>query len=267
MTNTLDFCVANTPSLKITSGRNRYKLTIEYDGTPFAGWQRQKDEMSVQQAIEEAIARLCKEPVTSMAAGRTDAGVHALGQVLHFELSQLLSIEKFINSINYFLRPYPIVVLDCELVDKNFHARFSAKSRSYVYRILNRSAPSVLQKNQIWHVVKPLDSEAMHEAAQILMGKHDFSSFRSAHCQSASPVKNITQISVTRHGEIIEIYINAPSFLHNQVRIITGCLKSVGEGVWDVEKLRSVLECRDRREAAATAPSRGLFFLRAEYYS
>lgn len=244
----------------------RYKLTIEYNGSAFAGWQRQHDAISVQEVLEDTISKLCKQNVTLFAAGRTDSGVHAIGQVAHFDLEgDDLDPHKFIRSINYFLRPFPVVILACEPVEESFHARFSAKSRSYVYKILNRPSPSVIHKGFTWHVVTPLDVDAMHEAAQALVGKHDFTSFRTVHCQSKSPIKQITSITVTRNQDIIEIHLNAPSFLHNQVRIITGCLRMVGEGKWTKDNIVHLLQAKDRTKAAMTAPSEGLFFIKAEY--
>lgn len=243
----------------------RYKLTIEYNGSPFCGWQRQHDAISVQSVLEDSISQLYKQDITLFAAGRTDSGVHALGQVAHFDIDLEFDTHKFTRSINHFLKPHPIVILDCELVDDSFHARFSAKSRSYIYKILNRPSPSVIHKKLCWHIPTPLDVDAMHDAAQLLVGQHDFSSFRAVHCQSASPVKRINSIKVIQNNDFIEIHLHAPSFLHNQVRIITGCLKMVGEGKWNKDNIAYLLEAKDRTKAAVTAPSRGLFFIKAEY--
>jgi tRNA pseudouridine38-40 synthase len=243
----------------------RYKLIIEYNGAPFAGWQRQRDAISVQSVLEDTISKLYKQDITLFGAGRTDSGVHALGQVAHFDFDGALDTHKFVKSINYFLRPHPIVILSCDSIHQSFHARFSAISRSYIYKILNRPQPSVIYQGFAWHLQKHLDVQAMHDAAQALVGKHDFSSFRAVHCQSASPVKHINSIAVRRNQDFVEIHLNAPSFLHNQVRIITGCLKMVGEDKWTKEQIEYLLDVKDRTKAAATAPSAGLFFIKAEY--
>ncbi|MCE2991771.1 MAG: tRNA pseudouridine(38-40) synthase TruA [Candidatus Jidaibacter sp.] len=237
----------------------RYKLVVEYDGAPFAGWQRQEHGLGVQAVVEGALEIITKSPIRIYAAGRTDAGVHATHQVIHFETDAELKLESLPTSLNFFMRPHPVAIVSAEEVDSAFHARFSAIYRSYVYKILNRRNPSVLLANRAWHVMRELNVETMHEAAQILVGKHDFSSFRSSRCQSASPVKTITSIDVVKSGEIIEIHITAPSFLHNQVRIITGALKKVGDGSWDAERLADVLVAKDRTKSAPTAPACGLY--------
>jgi tRNA pseudouridine38-40 synthase len=244
----------------------RIKLTIEYEGTPFVGWQRQREGLSIQGCLEQAIFKFTRKEINVFAAGRTDAGVHALCQVAHFDLPKYYPEHEIIGALNYHLRPHPIVVTTAEIVDKDFHARFSAKQREYFYKILNRSSPSALMQNRVWHVKGKLAAEDMHEAAQILVGRHDFSSFRATHCQAASPVKNMTSITVSRSDDdIINIKLAAPSFLHNQVRIIVGSLKKIGEGAWGIDKLKEVLAARKRSAAAETAPADGLYFYKVSY--
>jgi tRNA pseudouridine38-40 synthase len=244
----------------------RYKLTIEYEGTDFAGWQKQKNRLGIQQLIEEAIFKLSGEKSMVYGAGRTDAGVHAFNQVAHFELMKDYPLKQVSGAINHYLKPHPIVIKSVEEVNNEFHARFSAKFRSYVYQIVNRATPLALYKDYAWHIGEPLDIESMSDAAQILVGEHDFSSFRSAFCQSKRVVKSIDEILVGKAGpDLIKIYIKAPSFLHNQVRIIVGCLVEIGKGKWDKKRLQKVLEAKDRKEAAKTAPPQGLFLYEIEY--
>ena len=210
----------------------RYRLTIEYDGGPFVGWQRQNDAASVQGALEAAIEKLSGERVTVTGAGRTDAGVHALGQVAHFDLVKEFDAGKVRDALNHYLRPDPVVVLDAQVADSEFHARFSAKSRHYLFRILNRRAPPALDDGRVWHISPKLDAEAMHAAAQFLVGQHDFTTFRAAECQAQSPVKTLDRLDVSQRGEEIHIEASARSFLHHQIRSFTGTLKLVGEGKW-----------------------------------
>ena len=243
----------------------RYKIAIEYKGSAFSGWQRQLGIISVQQVIEEAIESFTGKTTKIFGSGRTDAGVHALNQVAHFDLELELPCYKVMTAINHFVKPNPVVVYECSIVEDDFHARFSAKSREYVYRILNRNQPSAIYDELAWHVAKPLDAEAMHLAGQCLIGKHDFSAFRSTHCQSHSPIKNLTSLIVKRTDDWVEIHISAPSFMHNQVRIITGCLVKVGTGSWPVEKVQQILASRDRKLAAATAPAHGLYLSKIKY--
>lgn len=244
---------------------HRYKLVVEYDGTPFSGWQRQGNAIGVQEILEGAIQKLIKHEVKIYAAGRTDAGVHATHQVVHFNTELELDSTSLPASLNFFMRPHPVVIVSAQVASDTFHARFSAKNRSYIYKILNRQNPSVLLKNRAWHVHTAMDEQAMDRAAQLLVGKHDFTSFRSAQCQSASPVKSINSITVTRTHELIEIYINAPSFLHNQVRIITGSLKKIGDGSWTEENIMELLKIKDRTKSASTAPACGLYLSDVEY--
>jgi len=243
----------------------RYKLTIEYDGTPFSGWQRQTDRMSVQQAVEEAILGFSGETVTTQAAGRTDAGVHALGQVAHFDLSKDWDPFRIREALNYHLRPQPVVIVECEAVGEDFEARFSATARHYEYRILNRRAPAALERNQVWHVPKPLDAASMHVAAQLILGLHDFTTFRSSECQAKSPLRTLDAFDVRSDGEIISITASARSFLHHQVRSMVGSLKLVGEGKWSPAEFRAALDAADRSRCGAMAPSSGLYLTGVDY--
>lgn len=243
----------------------RFKLTIEYDGTSFCGWQRQADRMSVQQALEEAIGRFSNETVTTQAAGRTDAGVHALGQVAHFDLTKVWDPFRVREALNYHLRPHPVVIIDCEAVGDDFEARFSAKARHYEYRILNRRAPAAIERNQVWHVPMPLDAKRMHEAAQLILGQHDFSTFRSSECQANSPIRTLDVFEVAGDEEVISITASARSFLHHQVRSMVGSLKLVGEGKWSPADFRAALDAADRRQCGPMAPSSGLYLTGVTY--
>lgn len=243
----------------------RYKLTIEYDGTPFSGWQRQSDRLSVQQVLEEAIAGFSGEAVTTQAAGRTDAGVHALGQVAHFDLSRAWDPFRIREALNYHLRPHPVGVIAAEAADEDFEARFSAKARHYEYRILTRRAPPVLERNHVWHIPKPLDAEAMDQAAGLIVGHHDFTTFRSSECQANSPLRTLDEFSVRGDIEHIVITASARSFLHHQVRSMVGSLKLVGEGKWSPADFRAALDARDRRRCGAMAPADGLYLTRVDY--
>lgn len=243
----------------------RWKLTIEYDGRPFSGWQRQENGPSVQQSLEEAVARLSGETVRVHASGRTDAGVHALGQVVHFDLEKPFQADKIRDGLNFHLRPWPVAVLTAESVGDEFHARLTSTGRSYVYRILNRRAPPALEAGRVWHVQRPLDVEAMHAAAQVLVGRHDFSSFRASICQAKSPLKTLDRLDVERVGDEVRIHAAARSFLHHQVRNMVGTLELVGTGKWTAANVRAALEARDRRHAGPTAPPDGLYFVAARY--
>ena len=219
----------------------------------------------MQQALEEAILGFSGETVTTQAAGRTDAGVHALGQVAHFDLSKAWDPFRVREALNYHLRPAPVAVIAAEAVDDAFQARFSAKARHYEYRILNRRAPPVIERNHVWHVPMELDAEAMNEAAGSILGLHDFTTFRSAECQAKSPLRTLDAFSVRRVNEHILVTASARSFLHHQVRSMVGSLKLVGEGKWQPEKLRAVLDARDRSQCGAMAPSSGLYFTHVDY--
>jgi tRNA pseudouridine38-40 synthase len=246
----------------------RYRLTIEYDGTPFRGWQSQSNLPSVQAAVEGAVLRSAGEAVTVVAAGRTDSGVHALGQVAHLDLARDWRPERLAGALNQHLKPLPVAVLDARRVPDDFHARFSAVRRSYVYRILNRRAPPALGRDRCWHVPVRLEHEHMREAAQALVGRHDFTSFRSAECQAPSPVRTLDLIHVaprTDDPEVIEVRLAARSFLHHQVRNIVGTLRLVGEGKVGTGHIREVLAARDRGAAGATAPAAGLFLATVAY--
>jgi len=243
----------------------RYRLTLEYDGGPFVGWQRQENGPSVQQALEEAVFAFSGERVTAFAAGRTDAGVHALGQVAHFDLARETTAATVMDAVNFHLKPNPVAVLAAEAVPADFHARFSAKARAYRYRILNRRAPLALERGRVWQVAHALDAEAMHAAAQHLVGHHDFTSFRSSICQAASPEKTLDRLVVRRAGEAVEIEAGARSFLHHQVRNMVGTLKLVGEGKWTADDVAAALAARDRAKAGPTAPPEGLYLTEVCY--
>lgn len=243
----------------------RWKLLVEYDGRPYVGWQRQDNGPSVQQAIEDAVARFSGMAVTLHAAGRTDAGVHAFGQTVHFDLEKDVAQRAVRDAVNQHLRPQPIAVLTAEPVGPDFHARLSARQRGYLYRIVNRRAPLALDQGRAWHMARPLDADAMHAAAQVLVGHHDFTSFRASQCQAKSPLKTLDRLDVSRHGDEVRIVARARSFLHHQVRNMAGTLALVGEGKWTADDLRAALDARDRSAAGPTAPPDGLYFTDVVY--
>jgi tRNA pseudouridine38-40 synthase len=243
----------------------RFKLTLEYDGSGFVGWQRQAIGMSIQQALAEAVFRTTAETVEVQGAGRTDAGVHALAQVAHVDLEKAIRADKLRDAINFHLKPAPIAVLAAEAVPADFHARFSATGRAYLYRIINRRAPLTVDNGRAWRIGTPLDATAMHEAAQVLVGKHDFTTFRATLCQAKSPVKTLERLSVDRLGEEIQIIAESRSFLHHQVRNMVGTLRLVGEGKWSTDDLRAALESRDRTKGGPTAPPDGLYLTQVKY--
>lgn len=243
----------------------RYRLTLEYDGTGLAGWQRQENAVSVQEVLEAAFEKYCQEQVAAIAAGRTDAGVHALAQVVHVDLDRPRDPEQIRDAINFHLKPARIVVLDATEAPPDFHARFSATGRRYLYRIVNRRAPLALDLDRAWAVARPLDAEAMHRAAQRLVGRHDFSSFRDAQCQAKSPVKTLDRLDVMRAGEEISVRAESRSFLHRQVRNMVGTLKLVGEGKWTEADVATALAARDRTAAGPTAPAAGLYLTGVSY--
>ncbi|MEP7240853.1 MAG: tRNA pseudouridine(38-40) synthase TruA [Devosia sp.] len=243
----------------------RYKLILEYDGTPFCGWQRQANDLSVQQVVEQAITRMCGEAVTVQAAGRTDAGVHALGQVVSFDLSREWDPFKIREALNFHTKPHPVAVVDAATVPDGFEARFSATARHYEYRILNRRGRPALDGHRVWHCPMALDAEAMHAAAQGLVGKHDFSTFRAAECQAKSPIKTLDRLDVAREAEAVVVRASARSFLHSQVRSMVGSLKLVGEGKWSPADLRSALEAVERSRCGPLAPPEGLYLVRVDY--
>ena len=243
----------------------RYRITIEYDGAPFAGWQRQENWPSVQAALERAIAKLCGEEATVTGAGRTDAGVHAHGQVAHFDLRRDFAADKIRDALNHYLRPDPVAVLDARLVHAEFHARFDAIARHYLFRIVCRKAPLALERGHAWHVTHALDAPAMHEAAQMLVGQHDFTTFRAAECQARSPIKTLDRLDVSRAGDEIHVNASARSFLHHQVRSMVGSLKLVGEGRWMPVEIKAVLDARERARCGPVAPPEGLYLVRVDY--
>lgn len=243
----------------------RFRLTVEYDGRPFMGWQRQAHGPSVQQAIEETAEAITGESVTLHAAGRTDAGVHGLAMSAHLDVDKAITPFRLMEGINARLRPQPVAILDAEIVPNDWHARFSCIGRRYLYRIVNRRAPLTLEAGRAWKVGVPLDADRMHEAAQLLVGLHDFTTFRSAHCQAESPVKTLDRLDVRRDGDRIEIHAAARSFLHHQVRSMVGCLQLVGRGKWSVSDLKAALDAKDRAALGYNAPPDGLYFVAALY--
>ncbi len=243
----------------------RYKLTIEYDGTPYVGWQAQDNGASVQGVLTGAIAAFTGEHATVHGAGRTDAGVHALAQIAHVDLAKDWDDDTVRDAINFHLRPQPIAVLAAEHVAVDFEARFSAIKRHYLYRIANRRADLTLDRNRAWRVPRPLDAAAMHAAAQKLIGRHDFTTFRAAECQAKSPVKTLDRLDVLREGEEIRVVAMARSFLHHQVRSMVGSLVHVGEGKWSAGDLEAALAARDRTRCGQVAPPHGLYLVRVEY--
>jgi tRNA pseudouridine38-40 synthase len=243
----------------------RWKLTIEYDGRPFIGWQRQDNGPSVQAALEQAILKLTTEEVTVSAAGRTDAGVHATGQVAHADISKPFDPFRMQEALNAHLRPHPVAILSAEPAGDTFHARFDATARHYIYRIVNRRSPLTFDAGLAWQVAADLDSDAMHEAAQHLIGHHDFTTFRAAECQAKSAMKTLDVFRVSRNGDSIEVRASDRSFLHHQVRSMVGSLKLVGAGKWQPTDLRQALEARDRKACGPVAPPDGLCLTRVDY--
>jgi tRNA pseudouridine38-40 synthase len=238
---------------------------VEYDGAPFAGWQRQENGPSVQATLEDAIFALSSERVRITGAGRTDSGVHALGQVAHFDLDKAFVADRVRDALNYHVKPAPISVINAEVVAAEFHARFSATARHYRYRILCRRAPPALERGKVWHLMRDLDIGAMQVAAKILVGKHDFTTFRSGECQAKSPVKTLDRLEVSSAGDEIHISAQARSFLHNQVRSMVGSLKLVGEGKWSSHELDAALQAKNRARCAPVAPPEGLYLIRVDY--
>jgi tRNA pseudouridine38-40 synthase len=243
----------------------RYRLTLEYDGGPFVGWQRQDNSPSVQGALEDAIEKLSGERVTVTGAGRNDAGVHALGQVAHFDLEKQFEPGKVRDALNHYLRPDPVAVLEAQLADSEFHARFSATARHYLFRILNRRSPPALEEGRAWHVSPRLDAQAMHAAAQFLVGRHDFTTFRAAECQAQSPVKTLARLEVSRRADEVHIEAAARSFLHHQIRSFAGTLKLVGEGKWTPRDVADALAAKDRARCGPVSPPDGLYLVKVDY--
>ncbi len=244
----------------------RYKIIIEYDGTPFVGWQKQENGRSIQESIESAIKKIFEEEVAIFGAGRTDAGVHAIGQTAHFDIKKK-SFDTYVikNALNDHLRPLPISILDVEEVDENFHARFDAIQRKYLYRIINRKSPLTIEKGRAWQVHKSLSVEPMKKCIPLIEGKHDFTTFRSVHCQSESPIKTIDEVKITQSDENIYFGISAKSFLHHQVRSLVGSLKMVGDGSWSIHDFDNALKSKNRSKCGALAPSEGLYFMEVKY--
>lgn len=243
----------------------RYKLLIEYDGGPFAGWQRQENAFSVQQAIEDAMERFVGEPVRLRCAGRTDAGVHATGQVAHVDIERPMRTDTVRDATNVHLKPHPVTILSAEIVPDSFDARLSATRRHYTYRILDRRAGPALDRGRVWHVPYGLDHEAMHHAAQGFLGEHDFTTFRAAECQANSPIRTMDRFDVMRHGDEIVVEANARSFLHHQIRSMVGALLPVGRGKWSARDIARILKAADRSLCPGLAPPCGLYLARVDY--
>jgi tRNA pseudouridine38-40 synthase len=243
----------------------RFALTIEFDGRPYMGWQRQAHGPTVQQHVEEALGRIVGTVPIIHCAGRTDAGVHGIAMRAHVDLDTAITPFRLMEALNAHLRPAPIAAIACEIVDEDWHARFSCIGRAYEYRILNRRAPLTFEEGLLWRVSKPLDTDAMQQAAQMLVGKHDFTTFRSVQCQADSPLRTLDRLDVIRSGERITIHAEARSFLHHQVRSMTGCLALVGMGTWAPADMKAALEARDRQALGHNAPPDGLYFMRAVY--
>ena len=244
----------------------RYKIIIEYDGTPFVGWQKQENGRSIQESIESVIKKIFEEEVVIFGAGRTDAGVHAIGQTAHFDIKKK-SFDTYVikNALNDHLRPLPISILHVKEVDENFHARFDAIQRKYLYRIINRKSPLTIEKGRAWQVHKSLSVEPMKKCIPLIEGKHDFTTFRSSHCQSESPIKTIDEVKITQSDENIYFGISAKSFLHHQVRSLVGSLKMVGDGSWSIHDFENALKSKNRSQCGALAPSEGLYFMEVKY--
>jgi tRNA pseudouridine38-40 synthase len=243
----------------------RYKAIVEYEGGGFVGWQHQENGLSVQETVERALHKFCGERIGVTAAGRTDSGVHALGQVIHFDLSEDYPVDRVMGAINFHTKPARVSILSVDVAAPDFNARFDATARLYRYRIVNRKAPLALDRGFAWHVAAPLNAERMNDGAQRFVGHHDFTSFRAARCQAKSPEKTLKRLEVSREGEVIDIRAEARSFLHNQVRIMVGALKLVGEGKWSPDDITAALEARDRARGGLTAPPNGLYLVRVDY--
>ncbi len=243
----------------------RFRLTIEYDGRPFMGWQRQATGATVQAALETALHSITGETASVFAAGRTDAGVHAAAMVAHVDVERPITAFRLMEALNARLRPAPVAVLDCVVADPAFHARFDCSGRRYRYVIVNRRPPLTVDRGLAWRVAAPLDAAAMHDAAQRLVGRHDFTTFRSVHCQAGSPLRTLDRLDVERQGDRLVVTAAARSFLHHQVRSMVGCLKLVGEGAWDADRLAAALAARDRAALGFNAPPDGLYFSAADY--
>ncbi len=247
--------------------KQRYKLTIEYDGSNYCGFQKQFNiqTKSIEEALEDAIFKMSQEKVKIFACGRTDTGVHSLGQVVHFDLEKKFEKHQIILGLNHFLSSENIVIIDCELVDENFHARFDSKQRSYLYKIINRTAPLTIDKNRAWHIAKTLDISAMQFASEFLIGNHDFSSFRDSECQAKTPIRSIEDIRIEKNGSEVLITIKAKSFLHHMVRNIVGTLVYIGLDKINSNDMKNILQAKDRKKSGPNAPAYGLYFLGSLY--
>jgi len=243
----------------------RYKLKIEYDGTSFVGWQFQKNGLSVQEVLQRAIFNFSKEKVIVSGAGRTDSGVHALGQVAHFDLKKKIENKKLLPGLNQNIGNKPITILKIEKVSKKFHARFSAKKRTYSYLIINRQSPLTLQKNKAWHIRKKLDIEKMKKGLKLLIGTHDFSTFRSSSCGAKSPIKTMDKVSIKKNKDKIILQFTSKSFLQQQVRSMVGCIKYLGEGKWNIDNFKKAFKSKKRLQCAPPAPPCGLFLIKVLY--
>lgn len=243
----------------------RYKLTIEYNGQPYHGWQRQDDAISIQEVLETAVEKLCGQHCITEVAGRTDAGVHALGQVAHVDIPKPFSAHTVQEALNAHMVPHPICVLKAEEVGDDFHARFSATARRYLYRILNRRPPLTVQQGLMWRMPHPLNAEAMQTAAQRLVGHHDFTTFRNAQCQAKSPIKTLDELRVERIDDQIHVHAYGRSFLHNQVRSMVGTLTEVGRGAWTADDVTAALKAKDRKRCGVVAPADGLYLTEVKY--
>lgn len=243
----------------------RFRLDIEYDGGPFVGWQRQENGLSIQQCLEQAVTATVQETCVLYGAGRTDSGVHATGQVAHVDIAKPIEADRLMAALNFHLKPNPIAVTNCAVVTDDFHARFSAIGRAYLYRIICRRSPPVIERGHVWWLPQPVDAAAMHLAAQRLIGTHDFSTFRASQCQSPSAVKTLGRLDVTQMGDEIRIVAEARSFLHHQVRNMVGTLRLVGDGKWSADDVSTALAARDRALGGPTAPPDGLYLTRVDY--
>ena len=243
----------------------RYKIKIEYDGTDFVGWQFQKNGLSIQEVLEKALFRLSNEKVIVMGAGRTDAGVHALEQTAHFDLKKKIEIKKFLPSLNHHIGRKPITILNINKVSKNFHSRFDAKKRTYKYIIINRQSPLALQKNKAWHIRKKLDVKAMKKGAKLLLGTHDFSTFRASSCGAKSPIKTMENVTIKKKKDKIILKFSSKSFLQQQVRSMVGCIKYLGDGKWNIDKFKKSFKSKSRLKCAPPAPACGLYLTNVKY--
>jgi len=243
----------------------RWKLTIEYDGGPFVGWQRQENGLTVQQVMEEAVKAFCGKELVVHASGRTDAGVHARGQVAHVDIAAPRRAKDVRDGLNFHMRPHPVSIIEAEEVPADFDARRSAVEREYLYIINNRRAALALDRGRMWHIPHALDTAAMNDAAEALLGQHDFTSFRAAECQAKSPVKTLDELNAQRDGDIVYVKARARSFLHHQVRNMVGTLALVGQGKWTRADVASALAACDRAKAGPTAPPDGLYFMKVRY--